>query len=66
MGYEITQGKCGNLTAMKRKKEPNVWQFRWPEKGKLKSVLIGTVEKLATHADAERAVDTISTSNVEL
>ena len=47
----------GNLTLRKRKKGPKVWQFRWMENGKLKSVLIGTVEKLPTHADAERAVE---------
>jgi hypothetical protein len=47
----------GNLTVRKRKKGPNVWQFRWLEDGKPKSVLIGTVEKLPTHADAERAVE---------
>ena len=47
----------GNLTVRKRKKGPNVWQFRWMENGRLKSVLIGTVEKLPTEADAERAVE---------
>jgi integrase len=47
----------GNLTVRKRKKGPDVWQFRWQEKGKQKSVLIGTVEKLPTRADAERAVE---------
>ena len=47
----------GNLTIRKRKKGPNVWQFRWMENGRLKSVLIGTVEKLPTQADAERAVE---------
>ena len=36
----------GNLTVRKRKKGPDVWQFRWTENGRLKSVLIGTVEKL--------------------
>ena len=35
----------GNLTIRKRKKGPDVWQFRWMENGKPKSVLIGTVEK---------------------
>ena len=38
----------GNLTVRKRKKGPNVWQFRWMENGRPKSVLIGTVEKLPT------------------
>ncbi|TAM79570.1 MAG: site-specific integrase [Acidobacteria bacterium] len=47
----------GNLTLRKRKKGPDVWQFRWTENGKLKSVLIGTVEKLRRYADAERAVE---------
>ena len=47
----------GNLTVRKRKKGPNVWQFRWMENGRPKSVLIGTVEKLPTQADAERAVE---------
>ncbi|MGH9438222.1 MAG: hypothetical protein ACRD22_10080 [Terriglobia bacterium] len=47
----------GNLTTRKRKKEPDVWQFRWMETGKLKSVLIGTVQKYPTQADAERAVE---------
>jgi len=47
----------GNLTIRKRKKGPDVWQFRWLENGKLKSVLVGTVEKLPSHADAERAVE---------
>ena len=47
----------GNLTVRKRKKGPNVWQFRWIENGRPKSVLIGTVEKLPTQADAERAVE---------
>ena len=36
----------GNLTIRKRKKGPDVWQFRWTENGKPKSVLIGTLEKL--------------------
>jgi integrase len=47
----------GNLTTRKRKRGPEVWQFRWMENGKPKSVLIGTVEKLPTRADAERAVE---------
>ena len=47
----------GNLTVRKRKNGPNVWQFRWIENGRPKSVLIGTVEKLPTQADAERAVE---------
>ena len=47
----------GNLMLRERKKGPKVWQFRWLENGKQKSVLIGTVEKLPTRADAERAVE---------
>lgn len=47
----------GNLTLRKRKRGPDVWQFRWVEQGKQRSVLIGTVEKLPTKADAERAVE---------
>jgi integrase len=47
----------GNLTTRKRKKGPDVWQFRWMENGKPKSVLIGTVTKYPTQADAERAVE---------
>ena len=47
----------GNLTLRRRKKGPDVWQFRWTENGNPKSVLIGTVEKLPTQADAERAAE---------
>lgn len=47
----------GNLTTRKRKKGPDVWQFRWMDNGKPKSVLIGTVEKYPNQADAERAVE---------
>lgn len=47
----------GNLTLRKRKKGSDVWQFRWLEHGKQKSVLIGSVEKLPTRTDAERAVE---------
>jgi integrase len=49
----------GNLTVRKRKKGPGVWQFRWLENGKLKSVLIGTVEKYPKQADAERAIGSL-------
>lgn len=53
------QARCqyGNLTLRKRRKGPEVWQFRWRENGRLESVLIGTVEKLPTEADAQRAVE---------
>jgi len=47
----------GNLTLRKREKGPDVWQFRWMENGKPKSVLIGTVEKYRNQVDAERAVE---------
>ena len=47
----------GNLTTRRRKKGPDVWQFRWMENGKPKSVLIGPVNKYPTRADAERAVE---------
>jgi len=47
----------GNLTLRKRKKGPNVWQFRWREDGKPNSVLIGTVDRYPNRADAERAVE---------
>lgn len=47
----------GNLTIRKRKKGPDVWQFRWTENGRPQSVLIGTVEKYPAEADAERAVE---------
>jgi integrase len=47
----------GNLMLRKRKKGPDVWQFRWTENGKQVSVLVGTVEKYPTRADAERAVE---------
>jgi integrase len=47
----------GNLTLRRRKKGPDVWQFRWMENGRLKSTLVGTVEKLRTQSDAERAVE---------
>lgn len=47
----------GNLMLRKRKKGPDVWQFRWMENGKPKSMLIGTIEKYPTRADAERAIE---------
>lgn len=47
----------GNLTLRKRKKGPAVWQFRWTEDGRLKSMLIGTIRKFPTRSDAERAVE---------
>lgn len=47
----------GDLATRKRNRGPDVWQFRYSENGKRKSVLVGTVEKLPTKADAERAVE---------
>jgi integrase len=47
----------GNLTLRKRKKGPHVWQFRWMENGKPKSMLVGTVDRYPNQADAERAVE---------
>jgi integrase len=47
----------GDLRIRKRNKGPDVWQFRFMEDGRRKSVLIGTVEKLPTQADAQRAVE---------
>lgn len=47
----------GTLMIRKRQKGPDVWQFRWTEQGRRKSVLVGTTEKLPTRADAERAVE---------
>jgi hypothetical protein len=47
----------GNLMLRKRKKGPDVWQFRWLENGKQQSVPIGTVDRLPTRADAERVVE---------
>jgi integrase len=47
----------GNLTLRKRKKGPDVWQFRWMENGSPKSVLVGTVDRYPNQANAERAVE---------
>ena len=49
--------KYGDLRIRKRNKGPDVWQFRYLENGRRKSVLVGTVEKLPTKADAERVVE---------
>ncbi|PYV26571.1 MAG: hypothetical protein DMG24_06795 [Acidobacteria bacterium] len=46
-----------DLRRRKRKKGPDVWQFRYFENGKRKSVLIGTVERYPNKADAEKAVE---------
>ena len=47
----------GSLTLRKRKKGPDVWQFRWMENGRPRSVLIGTTDRHPTQAHAERAVE---------
>jgi integrase len=47
----------GTLTLRKRKKGPDVWQWRYFENGARKSVLIGTREKLPRKADALRALE---------
>ena len=47
----------GDLQLRKRMKGPAVWQFRYIENGTRKSVLVGTVERLPTQADAEKAVE---------
>jgi integrase len=52
-----TRYQYGSLMIRKRKKGPDVWQFRWAENGRAKSVLIGTTEKYPAQADAERAVE---------
>lgn len=52
-----TRYQYGDLVKRKRKKGPDVWQFRYVENGRRKSVLIGTVERLRTKADAQRAVE---------
>ena len=47
----------GTLTLRKRKKGPNVWQWRYVEYGRRKSIMIGTLEKLPTKADALRMLE---------
>jgi len=47
----------GDLSLRKRKKGPDVWQFRYFQNGRRKSVLVGTVGRLPAKADAERAVE---------
>jgi integrase len=49
----------GNLRVRRRAKGPSVWEFRWIENGKPKSVLVGTVEKLPNKVDAEKAVEAL-------
>ena len=48
----------GDLRIRKRKKGPDVWQFRYVDQnGERRSVLIGTVEKYTAEADDLRAVE---------
>jgi integrase len=47
----------GDLVKRKRKKGPDVWQFRYLENGRRKSVLIGTVERLPTKSAALRVIE---------
>src|ERR1700716_3198668 len=51
--------QSGNLT-LKERKGPDVWEFRWYEPdGRLRSKLLGTVEKYPTKQDAQRAADAL-------
>ncbi len=52
-----TRYQYGTLTLRKRKIGPDVWQWRYMEGGRRKSVLIGTVERLSNKAAAVRAVE---------
>jgi integrase len=47
----------GDVVRRKRKKGPDVWQFRYFENGRRKSVLIGTIERLPTKSDAIKAIE---------
>jgi len=47
----------GTLTLRKRKRGPHVWQWRYVENGRRKSIIIGTLEKLPTKADALRVLE---------
>lgn len=47
----------GSFRIRKRAKGPAVWEFRWIQGGKPKSMLVGTVEKLPNQVDAERALE---------
>ncbi len=49
----------GSICIRERKNGPAVYQFRWVENGKMKSELLGTVEKLNTERELERAVERI-------
>lgn len=47
----------GTLTLRKRRRGPDVWQWRYVEGGRRQSVLIGTTDRFSTKADALRAVE---------
>ncbi|HTQ96426.1 MAG TPA: site-specific integrase [Candidatus Acidoferrum sp.] len=52
-----TRYQYGTLTLRKRKAGPDVWQWRYMEAGRRKSVLIGTTERLPNKAAAIRALE---------
>jgi len=55
-----TRYQYGRLDCRKRKKGPNVWQWRWyDQNGQRKSVLVGTTDHLPDRAAAERAVEAL-------
>jgi integrase len=47
----------GTLNVRKRKKGSDVWQWRWYEDGRRKSVIVGTVERLPSRAAALRVTE---------
>jgi integrase len=47
----------GTLTLRKRKKGPAVWQWRYLESGRRKSILIGTLDRFPNKAAALRAAE---------
>jgi len=50
----------GELKIRKRRKGPDVWQWRWyDENGRRKAVIVGTTAHLPTKAAAERAVEAL-------
>jgi integrase len=55
-----TRYQYGRLDRRKRKKGPDVWQWRWyDQNGGRKSVLVGTVDHLPDKAAAERAIEAL-------
>jgi integrase len=52
-----TRYQYGTLSLRRRKVGPDVWQWRYMEAGRRKSVLIGTTERLPNKATAMRAVE---------